>query len=263
VRITVERGPGRVRTRLEGGALSPRLLRSDASGAAVAVVATGALLLGGDHVDVEVEVGEGASLEIVETAGTVAYDAGGEPSSWAVRVRLGAGARLTWEGLSFVVADGADVLRSTDVELGDGARALLREVLVLGRTGETGGALRARTSVRQAGAELLVEDLDLGPTARTAPGVLGRARVVDTVLALGWRPGPAGDPSARGTRFDLDGAGALARLLGTAAHSASLSPWWSAWSAGMGPAERLPVAGPLEAAPLAAVTAGAPLGAAV
>ncbi|RPF26448.1 urease accessory protein UreD [Georgenia muralis] len=231
MRIAVERGPDRVRTRLEGGALSPRLLRSDASGAAVAVVATGALLLGGDHVAVEVEVGDGASLEIVETAGTVAYDAGGEPSSWSVRVRLGAGARLTWEGLPFVVADGADVLRTTDVELGDGARALLREVLVLGRTGETGGALRARTSVRQAGAELLVEDLDLGPTARTAPGVLGRARVVDTVLALGWRP-PAGDPSARGTRFDLDGAGALARLLGTAAHSASLSPWWSSWGAG-------------------------------
>jgi urease accessory protein len=231
--LAVERAAGRARCTVVPGLLSPRVLSTDDAGARVALVATGALLLGGDHVTIDVHVGAGARLEVVETASTVAFDAGGAASSWSVRITLRPGARLVWASLPFVVADGADVTRTTDVTLGDGARALLRETLVLGRTGERGGPVRSRTRVTAAGAALLVEDLDLLPAARTMPGIVGRARALDTVLALGWRPGGATAPGAGlgGVhRLDLEGPGAIARRLDAAAHtSAALDGVWRSW----------------------------------
>jgi urease accessory protein len=81
-RIGVEAAQGRARLTLTGGALAPRVIRVDESGARIGLVATEALLLGGDHIDIEIDVGPGAWLELVETAGTVAYDAGHVQSSW-------------------------------------------------------------------------------------------------------------------------------------------------------------------------------------
>ena len=244
--LAVERAAGRARCTVVPGLLSPRVLSANDAGARVALVATGALLLGGDHVTIDVHVGAGALLEVVETAGTVAFDAGGTESSWSVRVTLEPDARLVWESLPFVVADGADVTRTTDVTLGEGARALLRETLVLGRTGERGGPVRSRTRATAAGTALLVETLDLLPGARTMPGIIGQARALDTVLALGWRPG--GGAAAHGAgqgagqeaphragqgavhRLDLEGPGAIARRLDAAAHtSAGLDRVWRSW----------------------------------
>lgn len=240
--IAVERAAGRLRCTMVEGALSPRLLGTSGTHARIALVATGALLLGGDHVHLDVRVGAGATLEVVEAAGTVAFDAGGLPSSWSVSVVLDAGASLVWEGLPFVVSDGADVTRATDVVLGAGARALLRETYVLGRTGEHGGPLRTRTRVELEGRELFVEDLGITPAGRSAPGLVGRARTLDTALAAGWRPsflpdegvagGPAAGRPAPGSvhRLDLDGPGAMARRLDTATHtSAELDAVWQAW----------------------------------
>ncbi len=68
---------------------------------------------------------------------------------------------------------------------------------------------------RPSGTDLLVEDLDLAPAARRSPGVLGELRVLDTTLALGWRPVEL--PAGR--RYDLDGPGAFVRHLGADTHS--------------------------------------------
>lgn len=248
-RIEVARAAGRARCVVVGDALSPRVLSADADGARVALVAAGALLLGGDEVTIDVVVGAGAWLEVVETAGTVAYP--GPTASWTVQVRLEVGARLLWEGLPFVVAGGADVVRSTVLALDDGARAVLRETLVLGRAGEHGGRLRQRTQVTREGRDLLVEDLDLAPSLRGAPGVLGSggsratARVLDVVAAYGFRPddaeapdggsaapAPAGArPSAGVThRFDLAGPGAVVRHLGAHAHATPLDGLTARWA---------------------------------
>lgn len=249
-RIEVARAPGRARCAVTGDVLSPFVLRTDADGARVAVVAAGALLLGGDEVTIDVVVRAGAWLEVVETAGTVAYP--GPTASWTVQVRLEAGARLLWEGLPLVVAQGADVRRSTGVALDDGACAVLRETIVLGRAGEQGGRVRQRTRVTQGGRDLLVEDLDLAPSLRRAPGVLGAggsrgaARVLDVVAAFGFRPddaqardggraapAPAGAGAPAGAtthRFDLAGPGAVVRHLGTHAHATPLDGLAARWA---------------------------------
>uniref|UniRef100_UPI003B67A97C urease accessory protein UreD n=1 Tax=Rhodococcus sp. O3 TaxID=3404919 RepID=UPI003B67A97C len=114
--------------------------------------------------------------------------------------------------------DGADVTRRTELGLERDARVLLRETLVLGRSGERGGAVRSHTVATHEQRPLLVEDLDLSPEIRTLPGVLGSHRVLDSVLALGWRPPHEADPGDGVYRFDLDGPGALVRWLGRDLH---------------------------------------------
>lgn len=279
-RVGAYRDAGRVRCDLRPGALSPRVLSTGPGVARVALVATRALLLGGDRVRVEVHVGEEVELELVEVSGTVAYAGRGRSASWDVAVQVDAGGLLVWDALPFVVADGADVERSTRVALarggtrGAGGVALLRETLVLGRSGEVGGRLRSRTRVdlsapgaaptsRGVGGtgesatpdgsgppwrsdparpghvrELFVEDLDLDDD-RTLPGILGDARVVDSVLCLGTRPpvalgALAADRPASTTpaplRLDLDGPGAIGRHLGPSTHDAGIDAVVAAWT---------------------------------
>ena len=76
----------------------------------------------------------GGSLEIVEPGGTVAYAMRGRSARWDVTVEVDAGGTLVWHGEPFVVAEGADVTRTTSVELAAGASVSLRETLVLGRS---------------------------------------------------------------------------------------------------------------------------------
>ncbi len=121
--IRVRAAPGRARLTVTDGPIGARIIRTDDTGARVGLVGTQALLLGGDHIEIEVDVGPGAWLELVETAGTVAYDADGRASSWTVRIRIADGGRLVWAGEPFVVSHGANVHRSTDIDLGVGAVA--------------------------------------------------------------------------------------------------------------------------------------------
>lgn len=227
--ISVEPAPGRARVRHTPGPVAVRVQRVDADGARVALVATTALLLGGDHVEFDVQVGAGGWLDVVETAGTVAYDARGVPSGWTVRARLGVGARLTWNGEPFVIADGADVHRVTEVDLDPGATACLRETLVFGRVGEAGGALHSTTRVRLAGTDVLVEDLDLPDAGvRSGPGLLGPCRIIDSVLLLGVAAPP--DPVLpAGARYDLAGPGTIARVLAGDTDRSGLDAVWRAW----------------------------------
>jgi urease accessory protein len=190
--VAITREHGRFRTRLRTGLLRPQLLHGPDDRCRIGLLATTALLLGGDDVQLEVEVGAGVTLELSDIAGTVAYDGRGRPASWSVRVTLADGAALRWSGEPFVVADGADVTRTVVLELAEGARALVRETVVLGRAGQVGGMLRNRTAVRRAGLPVLVEDTVLDPAShRRLPGMLGELRVLDTVLALGMAPAGA------------------------------------------------------------------------
>ena len=230
-RIAIRTAAGRARLTLTGdGPLAPRLLQVEENGARVGLVATSALLLGGDHVEIDVEVGPGAWLEIVETAGTVAYDAAGAPSSWQVRIRIADGGLLIWHAEPFVVSRGANVRRSTEIHLAEHAVACLRESLVLGRTGETGGAVRSTLSAWHLQRPLLAEDLDLTQPERGLPGIIGSARVLDTVSLLGMRA-PDVPELPPGLRFELDQPGTLARCLTSGLALSPLSAVATGWAA--------------------------------
>ena len=223
-RIVVERAGERHRIFAQPGLIRAQTIRNDARSCRVGLLATSALLLGGDHVLVEVEVGPGANLELFDVAGTVAYHGRSRPAAWHTTVRVAGGGSLRWAGEPFVVADGADVLRTLELDLDASATLRLRETLVLGRSGEVGGRLRTRTGIQIDGEPVLLEDQRLDPSGlRRHPGMLGDRRVIDSVLAVG---GSLSAPPPDAVRFDLvGGGGSVTRYLGADLAASPLHRW--------------------------------------
>ena len=216
---------------LRSGLLAPRLLGTSPGVARVALVATTATLLGGDVMELHIRVGAGQRLELEDIAATVAYDGRGRGARWSVDVGVAPGATLVWRGEPLVVADGSDVARSLRIDVAQGGRVLMRDVVVLGRHRERGGSLRCRTSIWHDGVPLLIEDLDLagGPGGpREEPGVIGPHRVVETVVCL-VDPVPhlEGVGGHHTLLMRLAGPGLLARRLGAGAHGSPLDATWS------------------------------------
>jgi urease accessory protein len=233
-RIAVTAGEPRAHVELAVGALAPRLISRDAVRAHVAVSAAGMVLLGGDHVRVDIDVGPECTLEIEDVGGTVAYC--GARASWILDVRVGAKATLLWQGLPFVVTDGADVERRTSLTLDTGARAVIRETLVLGRYGERGGRVNSTLAVVDSDGPVLLERLDANGGA-PEPGVLGENRVIDAVVAVGFRP-----PS-RPADLEFDRPGSMARHLSDHTHGSPLDPVWETWVAHAEARPRTPAEG--------------------
>ncbi|MCC9175349.1 urease accessory protein UreD [Arthrobacter sp. zg-Y179] len=225
----------------QGHYLAPRPVAGGSGSGArqlrVALIGIHMMLLGGDDVRIEVAVGPGVILEVVEPAGMVAYDAEGMQSRWTLEAVLDEGAVLIWEGAPFVAAAGSNVLRETRVKLGAGARVLIRETLVLGRSGEEAGPLRSTTRLTGPNGDYLYEDLDLRGPRQRAVGVLGAAKVLSSATAAGWRPpslpptggARAGDGGARRLEFAAEGA-AVRALAGTAHEAArETDPVYRSW----------------------------------
>ncbi len=145
-------------------------------------------------------------------------------------MRVGEGGTFLWGAAPFVVSSGAQVHRRTGIDLATGAVALLRETLVLGRSGERGGAVRNLLRADLDGSPLYVEDLLLDDHAlRTSPTVLGRARVLGTIALLGTQPEELAHPH----ETLLHGPGAIRRELHEHAHldEAALAATWERWRA--------------------------------
>jgi urease accessory protein len=215
-RIEVVADPVRDRCVLTTDQISPRRLAGPAGVVRIALVAAGALLLAGDQVRIEIVVSGPVRVEIVETAGTVAYGMRGASARWDVDIRLTGGASLRWYGEPFVVSADADVTRSTVVRMETGCTAELRESLVLGRHGEIGGALQTMMRAWIGDELVLAEDLDLSPESRSGWAILGRTRCLDTVTALGLRL-----PEDAHT-LQLEGPGSIARRLVHEQHESDL-----------------------------------------
>lgn len=231
-RIAVElsNGRARIRTLDQGYYLAGRPLRSSGNRVCLALVGIRLALLAGDGVDVRIHVGAGVVLEVIEPTGMVAYDAGGDRSTWTLTATVEAGATLIWQGAAFVAAQGSNACRTTKIVLGSGARAVLKETLILGRSGEFDVRLYNQTQALLEARELLVEELALTPEARRLPGISGDSKVIGTVTALGRRP----SEDVVGTqRLDLAGPGALWRSLCPAAHLAerAIIPVFKRWRA--------------------------------
>ncbi|MGZ0145904.1 urease accessory protein UreD [Kribbella sp. WER1] len=211
-RIEVVADPIRDRCLLTTGHLSPLQLPGRPGVVRVALVAAGALLLAGDEVRIEIAVAGAVRLEIVETAGTVAYGMRGGSARWDVGITLTDGASLQWYAEPFVVSADADVTRTTTAHLTTGCTVHLRESIVLGRQNEPPGRLHTTTRAWLDDRPLLAEDLQF----RNSWAVLGTARCLDTVTTLGFRL--PDDPQT----LQLEGPGSIARQLLDQQHESTL-----------------------------------------
>jgi urease accessory protein len=208
------------------GLLRARLLPARDGVVRIALVQTAASLLSGDRVRIDVRLGRGAQVELIEVAGLVAHDVrGGDGATLDVDVDLAPGARLHWAAQPLVLAGGCELGRHSVVALAEGAALLMRDTLVLGRTGEEPGALRSSLEV----GDLHVEELDTSDRALLRSAVVaGEATVLDTLALYGLR---APDPAA----LQLAGPGSVLPLAAPslAASESVLGPMSAAWRASL------------------------------
>nr|WP_223856593.1 MULTISPECIES: urease accessory protein UreD [Streptomyces] len=173
------------------GPLALRRIRSGAGSreeAGVMLVGAMSAPLGGDRLAVHAEAGPGARLALGTAAATLALPGrDGAPALYGVRLAVAAGAAVRWLPEPLVSVRGSDLRVHTRVELAAGARLVLREEQVLGRTGEEPGLLRSRLTADLDGRPLLDQELACGPGAPggwDGPAVLAGHRAVGQLLVV-------------------------------------------------------------------------------
>lgn len=176
--------------------------------------------LGGDRLSLDVRIGPSASLAVRSAGATMVQPGrGGGPARWDTTVAAGAGGHLDWAPEPTVVTDGAEFATSLRVTLDAGASALVRELVVLGRHGRTGGRYRGHLAVTLDGRPVLAHTtvLDGADPALTGPAVSAGARAVGTLLTTGTGRCPDGTGERPGVRWAwsvLDGPGAVLLAVG-------------------------------------------------
>ncbi|MFN2494411.1 MAG: urease accessory protein UreD [Pseudonocardiaceae bacterium] len=178
--------------------------------------------LGGDDLGLAVHLGPSTVLQVRSAAATVVQPSYPEAAArWTVTADLAAGAVLDWRPEPTVVCDGAELRSSIRVTMQRGARALMREVVVLGRVGQRGGRFHGELTVELEGVPLLAHTLLLAGAdpALAGPAGTGGARAIGTLLVvgegLGGPPEQAGEETGlRWACSVLDGPGWLLLALG-------------------------------------------------
>jgi urease accessory protein len=164
------------------------VLRSDGpvalrdTGDGIYLVGAAAGPLGGDDVDLEIDVGPGSRLLLRSAACALLLPG---PHGGASRQRIHA--RVGDFCLQpAIAAAGCDHQASADVDLAPSATLRWREAIVLGRHGEPAGHCASRLDVTLAGAALYRGELVVGrPWADTSSAVLDGAGAAGSVLLAG------------------------------------------------------------------------------
>jgi urease accessory protein len=135
-------------------------------------------------------VGEGAALGVTTAAAEKVYRALRPGAEIAVKLAVGAGARLSWLPQETILFDRARLMRCIEVELATDATLVMAEAVVFGRSamGEAvaEGAFTDRWRVRRDGRLLFAETVRLdGAIARmlAEPTIAGGGVAIATVLA--------------------------------------------------------------------------------
>ena len=189
--VAAQSGVTRRRQVYEDGPLRVRFPNASGSALEAMIVNTAGGIAGGDRHDLDIGVGEGATLGVTTAAAEKVYRELGPGAEIAVKLAVGAGARLTWLPQETILFDRARLTRRIEVELAPDATLLMAEAVVFGRSamGEavTEGAFTDRWRVRRDGRLLFAETVRLdGAIARmlAEPAVAGGGVAIATVLAV-------------------------------------------------------------------------------
>lgn len=161
--------------------------------------------VGGDMLDLRIEVRAGAVLRLRTVAASVALPGvDGAESVLSVHASVARGGVLEYLPEPTVVADGARHTTDLEVDMASGAALVLRDEVILGRHGERGGACRTRLRCDYDGRPLLRHDVVVDGTDEVSlgPALLAGHRAHGTVLLAGAsatriRRGAPGAPRAR------------------------------------------------------------------
>lgn len=151
-------------------------------------------LTGGDRLSWDVEVGAGASASITTQACEKVYRAAADRAEVKVRLTVDKGGRIAWLPQETIVFDRAAFVRTLEVDLSEGAEALVLEATLFGRRamGERAlhGSFGDRWRVRQGGRLVHAEDFRIGPeiaSSLASPAVAGGRAAIATLLLVSPR----------------------------------------------------------------------------
>jgi len=163
--------------------------------AQVWLVGSAAGPLGGDDVELRIEVGDGAALEIGSVAASVAL-AGAAPSVTRVHATVGADASLIWYPEPLVVTGRADHRVEVHIIAAADSCVWWRDELVLGRSGELPGRCTLSLRATLGGLPWLHHDLAVGEPGWDGPAVVASSRCVGSVLTTERLPPSTRDRAA-------------------------------------------------------------------
>ena len=175
--------------------------------------------LGGDELSLTAQVGPDSRLHVSSVAATVVQPGvTADPAHWRVDLDVAAGAELSWQPELTVVTDGAWLDSDLHVRLAAEAVVRLRETVILGRAGQSGGRYRGGLTVTVGSRTLLRHEslLDGADPELCGPAGTGGHRVYGTLLVAGVAPGEPeahNAPDLRWARMPLDGPGYLVLAL--------------------------------------------------
>jgi urease accessory protein len=152
----------------------------------VCVVGSAAGPLAGDRIDLDVEVRPAARAVLIATGASLAQGRSNVAGRLRTQLTVAEGARLTGEPAPLIVCAGGAIEVELDIRLAATASLRWREVLVLGRLGESPGAASLDWRVSRAGRPVLRQRIDLtSPALLRWPGMLAGAAVLASALVTG------------------------------------------------------------------------------
>jgi urease accessory protein len=163
-----------------------RLHDPDRDVCALALVGSAAGPLDGDDLALAITLGPRARGRLLGVGATLALGSGGQSACLATRIVADEQVRFAGRPGPLIVSAAGRLTVDVQIRLAASAALEWTEVVVLGRTGETAGAVRLNWDVERAGRPLLRQVTDLtDPALRDWPGTIAGARVVATRLRVG------------------------------------------------------------------------------
>lgn len=149
----------------EQGCLRIRFPHPQAQSLDAVTVNTAGGIAGGDRHDIDIAVGEGASLIVTSAAAEKIYRSLGPDARIVVKLEVGDGGSLAWLPQETILFDRARLARDIEIDLSEKASLVLAEAVVFGRAamGECvqSGRLFDRWRVRRGGHLVFAETLKL------------------------------------------------------------------------------------------------------
>jgi urease accessory protein len=193
-RLLEQRSVGHVRLRVErdgvavmreSGSSKCRMPRG--SNEAILINTSGGLA-GGDLIEVDAEVGEGATLALTTQAAERVYRTLGPAAEVRVNLRAEGRAHLFWMPQETIFFDNAALSRKLNVELEEGSTFLAVEPMVFGRKemGENVGRvfMKDRWEIKRSGRLVHAEAFHKGPRLAESPATLGGHSAAATVVFI-------------------------------------------------------------------------------
>jgi urease accessory protein len=165
--------------------------------------------LGGDDVELRIDVGPGAALAVGSVAASVAL-AGSAPSATKIRVIVEPGGRLVWTPEPLIVTGRANHRVEVVIDAAADAHVWWRDELVLGRSGERPGRCTVALATELGGVPWLRHELAVGAPGWDGAAVVGAYRIVGSVLTTDDTvDAPADLPAGEAAKLQLEAGGSL------------------------------------------------------